>query len=178
MASDQTEARRERMRSLWINPDRKIAEILIEEGYAGQVHHTADAKRKQLAAMQRNVWNDRQWWKKKWRAEKNATNEDASETRGEYLAVLDSYKEVGVDILGDPKVKGTPRVQALVALTKIEEAKAKARGVAETTPVPPGDDGPTAPFLGVVVGLKNLSPNVIKRIKKWGKGEDDAGDGE
>lgn len=167
MASDNTAARRERVRSLWIRTDQQIAEILVEEGYGGETPRTADGRRKQLATMRRNVWNDRQWLRKKWRSEKAATKEDTHETRGEYLAVLDSYKEVGVDIISDPKMKGTPRVQALVALTRIEEAKAKARGVAESVAPPTDDDRAEVPFLGVVVGLNNLSPDTLKKVNGW-----------
>lgn len=182
MASDKTDARRERMRTLWIKTDQQVAEILIEEGYGGPIPRTADGRRRQVETMRRNVWNDRQWHRKKWRSEKAATHEDAHETRGEYLAVLDSYKEVGVDIISDPKMKGTPRVQALVALTRIEEAKAKARGVAESVAPPTDDERPAVPFLGVVVGINKLSADALKKIDGWSgkrrKGKNDDGEEE
>ena len=156
------------MRTLWMKSDRKIAEVLIEEGFGGSTQRTADGKRKQLATMQRNVWNDRQWWKKTWRKQARATSGDLNETRGEYLAQLDSFIAEGIEILDDPKTKGTPRVQALSELRQLEQAKAKARGVAETEPGSPDDtDGPKVPFLGVVVGLKKITPAALKKINEW-----------
>jgi hypothetical protein len=162
------------MRSLWINSDRDIAARLIEEGYAGPAPKTKEGKAKQLASMSRNVWNDREWWKKTWRTRKPATSADASETRGEYVAILDSYKEVGVEILTDGSMRGTPRVQALVALTRLAEAKAKATGVAEAAPAEPESGRASVPFLGIVADFGNLSPAARKKIREWsGAGDDD-----
>jgi hypothetical protein len=167
MAGEETEARRERVRSLWVRSDKDIAQILTEEGFGGPPKKTADGKRTALASMQRNVWNDRKWWREKWRNVKTSTTEDAHETRGEYLATLDSYRGIGLEIATNPKEKGTPRTQALMALARIGEAKAKAQGVAEVEALPPEDDERSVPFNGIVVGLANLSPEAQRRIDEW-----------
>lgn len=179
MASDNTEARRQRMRSLWLLNDRQIAERLIEEGYGGAVPRTAEGKRKQVASMQRNVWNDRKWWREtEWRKEKLITAADANETRGEYIAVLDSLREIGVEILMNPKEKGTPRTQALVALTRIEEAKAKATGVAQIEQLEPENAGDRPLAMGVVLGVRAISPEMKQELREQGYDiDDDDGDG-
>lgn len=170
MASDNTEARRERVRTLCLKSDRKIAEILIEEGYGDQPKRTADGRRKQLSAMTRNVCNDRKWWKKQYREQKAATTQDANESRGEYLARLDSLIDEALQLLEDKMVKGTPRVQALSEIRQLEQAKAKALGVAEVPPAEPDGDGENpAPFLGIVVGIDGLSEDAKKRVKQWKK---------
>jgi hypothetical protein len=171
MANDRTDSRRVRMRELWIRNDRQIAEILIEEGFSTATPRTPDAKRKQLEAMRLCVFGDRRWWKKQWRTAKDATKEETHETRGEHLATLDSYQAIGVDILTDLNMRATPRVQALIALARIQEARAKATGVAEVAAAPPeGENAVRIPFLGVVVGLDQLTPAAMKKIRKWRDG--------
>lgn len=169
MASEKTDERRARVRTLWIHSDRQIAEILIDEAYGGAKLRTAEGRRRQLESMRRLVWNDRRWWKKTWRDQKRLTSQDASETRGEYLAVLDSYRDVGRDILTDPRMKGTPRVQALVALTRLEEARAKATGVGELEPPEDDDSDKAKPaVIGVVLGLRNVSPEMREQLRAQG----------
>lgn len=170
MASENTEARRERMRALWTKSDRRIAEILIEEGFAGATKRTKDGQQKQIATTIRNVYNDRLWWRKQWRAKARATEQDVNETRGEYLARLDSYASEALMLLDDPKLKGTPRVQALSELRQIEQAKAKAVGVAEVPPeAPDGDGASSAPYLGIVVNLDGTSDDAKHLIHEWTK---------
>lgn len=173
MASENTEARRARVRSLWLKSDRQIAEVLLEEGYGGAIKKTADGRRTQLASMTRNVWNDRKKLREEWRDAKRATAADAHESRGEHLAVLDSLQEMGVEMLADPKLKGTPKAQALQAVTRIVEAKGKALGVGETT-IEPEDDGKSRPsVVGLVVSAKNLSPEMKDTLRSQGYEFDD-----
>jgi hypothetical protein len=129
------------MRTLWAKSDQRIAEILIEEGFGGALKRTAAGRQKQLESMRRNVWNDRAWWRKKWRNSAKATTQDLNETRGEYLARLDSFSNDAQELLEDRNVKGTPRVQALSELRQIEQAKAKAHGVDAAIEQEPDDDG-------------------------------------
>jgi hypothetical protein len=163
MAGDRTEARRARVRTLWAKPDRRIAEILIEEGFGGASKRTAAGKAKQLSSMVRNVWNDRVALRKKWREQKKATIEDVNETRGEYLARLESFSSDALEILEDDKMKGTPRVQALSELRQIEQAKAKACGVdVAAGDVDADDDGtPLRPKI-LVYDVSNCSAEVKK----------------
>lgn len=175
MASENTEARRARVRSLWLKPDRHVAEILLEEGFGGAIRRTSDGRVTQLASMVRNVINDRKWWRKTWRSEKRATNEDIYESRGEHIAALDSLQDVGLEMLSDPTIKGTPKAQALQAVTRILEAKGKALGVAEVSaPEPEDNGGPMVPFVGVVLDMSNVAPDVRKRVS--GKRRDDGDD--
>lgn len=169
MASDNTESRRERVRSLWIKPDRRVAEILIDEGFAGPVPTTADGKRKQLASMTKNVWNDRKWWRQAWRAAKRLTNEDLCETRGEYIATLDAIGAAVTEILEDPKIKGTPRVQAASEFRQVQQAKAKASGVAEPAPATDAADTGMKPVvIGVVLGTGNVSAETRDELRQQG----------
>jgi len=162
MAGDKTEARRARVRELWTKPDRRLAEVLIEEGYAGATKTTAAGRATQLNSMAKNVWNDRAYWRKTWRKAKRATVEDVNETRGEYLARLEAFSAQAVEILDDPKVKGTPRVQALSEARQLEQAKAKAHGVDVAIEVEQDDDGiPVRPkTLVYVVDERNSSKEV------------------
>lgn len=150
-----------------MRPDIKVAEVLRDEGFGGPVPRTADGKRKHLEALKRNVCNDRAYWKKTWRTQKRATNEDTAESRGEYVATLDYLQDVGVEILSDPKVKGTPRSQALVATTKVVEAKAKAAGVAEIPPAEPEAPDSGVPFFGLMLSTEKVSPEAQKVINGW-----------
>src|SRR5688500_11331227 len=106
MASDLTEARPERVRSLWPRKDRDITQISIDEGYAATSPKTPDAIRKQLVAMIVQVGRDRVFWRQTWRKAKALTSEDAHETRGEYLATLSAYRDIGLEIAADPKERG------------------------------------------------------------------------
>jgi hypothetical protein len=168
MAGENTEARRDRVRTLWIKPDRQIAEILIDEGYAGAVPRTEERQQRQLATTQRNVWNDRAFWRKTWREAKRITTADANETRGEHLAVLDSYRDEGIAKLGDKKLKGTPFAQTLQALARIEELRAKATGVDELQPIDPEADKPKVPVVGLVLGTNQISPEMRAQLRDQG----------
>lgn len=166
MPSEKTDSRRERVRLLAVvKNDRKAAEILIEEGYAGRVARTADAKTRQLAAMQVQVGRDRKWLRQQWREAKKITGEDAHETRGEHIAVLDSLHELGVEKLLEPGVKGTPFAQMLLALTRIAEIRAKATGAADAERAD-DDSGPAIPFVGAILDLSDLSAAVAAEVKK------------
>ena len=167
------------MWDLWIEPNRIIAETLIDEGFAGRVVRSADAKARQLNTMARNVLNDRAWWRKQWRARDRATVQDARESRGEYLARLSSLQTKALEMLTDKTLKGTPRSNVIDTVSRIEQLKAKAIGVAEAAPASPEDGGGSgnAPFLGIVVGMQNLTPEVRKQIDNW-KRKRDGGDDE
>lgn len=180
MASENTEARRERVRSLWIKSDHAIAEILIEEGFGGTVRRTVEGKKKQIETMRRSVWNDRAALRKQWRTMKRATLEDAHESRGEHLAVLDALQDIGVEMLSDAKLKGTPKAQALQAVTRIVEAKGKALGVGETAPADETDPTDRPSVVGLVLGTKNLSPGMRAELRDQGyvlDDDDDSGAG-
>lgn len=179
MANENTVARRARVRSLWLKSDAQIAEILLEEGFGGPIKRTTDGRRKQIDTMRRNVWNDREALKKEWRAAKRATSEDAHESRGQHLAVLDSLQDMGVEMLSDPKLKGTPRAQALQALTRIVEAKGKALGVGEVAPADPeSEDDATPGVVGLILSTKNLSPEMRDELRAQGYVIDDEDDGD
>lgn len=179
MANNNTDARRDRVRSLWTKSDRKIAEILIEEGFAGVIPRTAAGKVKQLDSTRRRVWDDRLAFRKAWREKKRATNEDLCETRGEYLASLDSFAADAVEILENQAVKGTPRVQALSELRQLEQAKAKANGVAELAPATAVPDPGAKPIvIGVVFGTRNVSPETREELRQQGIELDDEDDQE
>ncbi|HSY50408.1 MAG TPA: hypothetical protein VLC46_16470 [Thermoanaerobaculia bacterium] len=169
MAGDQTEARRARMRELWNKPDKTVAEILIEEGFGGPEKRTAVGKARHLATMTRNVWNDRKWWKKQWRESKRATTQDVNESRGEYLARLDSLVADAGRLLDDKGMKGTPRVQALSELRQLEQAKAKAHGVDAAIEQDP-DDSDARPRQKVLVYVVNESNSSEESRETYGLG--------
>lgn len=168
MPGQDTRARRARVRSLWLKTDIEIAERLIDEGFAGKVPRGDTDKQKQLDSMRRNVWNDREALRKEWRAVKRLSVEDVHETRGEYLAILESLQDIGVEMLGDTKLKGTPKAQALQAVTRIVEAKGKAGGVAELEPQQADDDKPLPPIVGVIVGASAVSDETRKQLREQG----------
>jgi len=166
MASEQTEARRARVQALWIRKDRDIAQQLIEEGYAGEEKQSPDARRRQLATMIRNVWNDRAALRKMWREQKRMTHEDASETRGEYLAILDAYRDMGIEKITAGNLKGTPFAQTLMALARITEARGKATGVGEMDA--PDEGGKKLPVLGLLIGTKGVSKDMREQLRAQG----------
>lgn len=175
MASDLTDARRKRVRELFGKADKRIAEILIEEGHFGPVKRTKEVQHLQLETARRTVSRDKQWWRKLWSDEKR---KPARMTNEEYISRLETRISDLDEMLDDAKIKSTPRVQAIDTLRKIEESIAKASGVDVLEPKPPGD-GPAAPFIGLIMDLSECSSETKEKLTKGvtTSGADESGGG-
>ncbi|HXG58125.1 MAG TPA: hypothetical protein VNL91_03810 [Thermoanaerobaculia bacterium] len=167
MASDNTEARRERVKELFGKSDRRIAAILIEEGYFGAYPKTKPAQIKLLDTARRTVCRDRAWWQERW---SESTERKRTETPQEYIARLRTRIEDLEDIAENTLTKPTPRVQAFAEIRQLEQAIAKAQGIDEVAAPPDGGESDPPPFLGIVVGLGKLSPEAKKKVHEWSGG--------
>jgi hypothetical protein len=172
MANDRTEGRRERVRELYAKNNRRLAEILIDEGFFGPRGKTAEARGRQLDTARRQVLRDRDFWRTYWRTQRKVSIEDRNVTIEEYIAKLETRIEQLEEMLDDPKLKATPRVQAMAELRQLEQAIAKARGIGDPSLAAADVDGEgnARPFLGVVVNLGKVSAEAVKKIEEFGAG--------
>jgi hypothetical protein len=174
MANDRTDGRRERVKELYAKSNRRIGEVLVEEGFFGVPPKTPAGRARQIDTARRQVARDRDWWRDQWKKARNVTTEDRSVSTEEYVAKLETRIEQVEEVLDSPMMKGTPRVQALAELRQLEQAIGKARGVGEPASLMPEDgDGTKVPFLGIVVGLGKLSAEAIRKINEWNSDSDE-----
>ena len=168
MPSDLTEARRERTRELWGKSDRKIAEKLLEEGFHGPVSRNREEKIRQIASLRRTVWNDREFWREKWRTEAKAEKSKDPVSRQEYLAGLETVQDELEDVISDGATKSTPRVQALSEMRQIKQAIGKALGVDAAPPAVGGEDAVKPIVVGLLIGTENVSEEARGKLKEQG----------
>lgn len=173
---EELEARRRRVKELWGLPDRLVAQRLIEEGFFSQpVDARVAPDPVQFAeSCRRTISNDRRAIREEWRLPKAQTAQDRSESVEEYIARLQTYVDQIAERLMRGNVKDTPYASLMDTMLRYEAAIAKARGTDEA---PPSDDnapgsGSSRPFLGVIVGLDNVSPDARKKIAQWMKSKD------
>lgn len=169
---DQLEARRRRVVELWAVSDRLLARQLIKEGYFvapanGRVAPDPVAFEE---SCRRTVSNDRQAIRLQWReGKKELTSADRNESTEEYVARLQSRIDQITERLMTTAVKDTAYAALVDSLLRYEVAIAKARGTDEAPPADPdgGDVGRDVPFLGLVMGFENVSPEARKKIDEW-----------
>lgn len=169
MASDRTNERRERVLEMLAKSDRAIAKELIRERFFGAVPRNADDRARHLDNARRTVGKDRAWWRGQWKAlqAEKITPADSRADVEEFIARLKSRLNDVEEVLDDALVKSTPRVQAIDAAVKIEIAIARARG-SDVAPERPADAVPPPIALGVILGTKNVSPEMKQRLRKQG----------
>jgi len=159
--------RRERVAELYGKRDRRIAELLIDEGYFGTLPRMADERRRFVLTAKRTVCNDRAAIRAEAaKKRKDLAGEFIDITSADYILRMRSRINDAEDILDDPKARPTAKVQALSEMRLLEEAIAKSQGVDVADRGASEDDAPQVPFLGLVVDLRNVSEAALKQGEK------------
>jgi len=169
--NEDLEARRRRLVELWGLPDRIVAAKLIEEGFFVEpadgrlaINSTVFAE-----SCRRTVTRDRTAIREGWRTPHASTVRDRNESVEEYIARLQTCVDLILERLMTKGVKDTPYASLMDSLLRYQAAIAKARGTDAAPPIDPDPDGELSsrPFLGVLVGLDNCSPDARKKINSW-----------
>ena len=162
MANERTDARRARVRELFGKSDKRIAEILIEEGFFPS-RRTKEGRIQQLDSARRRVYDDRQWWREQWKSEKRLTR-DRSVSTEEYIAKLETRIADLEEILDDPRTKGTPRVQSLSEIRQLEQAIAKALGIDAAERDDGDGEGNGNTFTTLILDVSACSPETKGKL--------------
>lgn len=176
MASNETEARRRRVRQLWGKPDKAIAQILIEEGFkvsCGRAPKTKPAREEweatRLDRMRRNVCNDREAWEKVWRQRTTVSGEEYSVAREAHIASLESDLEEIHELLDEAGTKPTAKAMLIGEKRQTRALLAKARGVEElAAPDPDAENKPKVLAVGLVLGTRSISPDTRQQLREQG----------
>lgn len=168
-------ARRLRVRELFGRSARVIAETLLDEGFevkCGRKPRTkADGEmweKRRLAAMTRNVINDKTWWREEWKNKRQLTGEDPNVAREEHLAALMSDVEEINELLDSGGTKATAKAILVGERRQTRALLAKALGVEELAPRDPEADQKRPLVVGLVIGTKNVSADARARLREQG----------
>jgi len=169
----QLEARRRRIVELWGLPDRYVATQLIAEGFFTQPPdgRLASDPIEFAESCRRTVNNDRRAIREQWRTPRTSTVQDRNESLEEYVARLQTCVDQMLERMMTRNVKDTPYAQMMDSVLRYQTAIAKARGT-DAAPPSEGDDPSgteSKPYLGLILGIDNLSPAARAKIAKWVK---------
>jgi len=163
--------RRERVAELFGKRDRRIAEILVDEGFFGPLPRLKAELETFVLNAKRTVNKDRHWIQQETeRRRKELGAGGTAIASADYALRLRSRVYDAEEILEDPKSRPTARVQALSEIRLLEELLAKNAGVAVAAPSPEDPEGGGSlerPFLGIIVGFDKVSPEARAKIEKW-----------
>lgn len=171
---DLTKLQRERVRELIGRSDRRIAKRLITEKLfvaPDGAENDPELQRRFEAACRRTVCNHRKAIRDGWKTEPPAELGDPVATQ-EFIARLMSRLDDLDEILERSDLKPTAKVNALAEIRQIEIAVAKAKGVDidwkrfGKTDDPDDESQSKLPFVGLLVDLKNCSPEVRAEIER------------
>lgn len=171
--------RRERVAELFGKRDRRIAEILVDEGFFGPLPRLKAELGTFVLNAKRTVNKDRHWLQQE--AEKRRKELGAGAAAfasADYALRLRSRVYDAEEILEDPKSRPTAKVQALSEIRLLEELLAKSAGVAVAAPAPEDPEGGGSlgrPFLGIIVGFDKVSPEARAKIDEWERKKSERG---
>jgi len=164
---ENTDERRERVRELFGKSDRRIALLLIEEGFFGPVPRVKQDRIRFEASARRRITEDRTWWRTAWRNRKPRTSEDSAAYSEGKIAELRTRIEDLEDVIDDASTRSTAKVNAYAEIRQLEEMIAKAQGADELDRRDDDDvnDAHALPFLGLVLDVSRVSPEAIKKAE-------------
>lgn len=164
---ENTDERRERVKELFGKSDRRVALMLIEEGFFGPTPRVKQDRIRFEASARRTITNDRHWWREHWRNRKPRTSEDSAAYSEEYIAKLRTRIEDLEDVIDDPATRATAKVNAFAEIRQLEEMIAKAQGAdaLDRRDTEDDDAASSLPFLGLVLNVTKVSPEAIAKAE-------------
>jgi hypothetical protein len=171
-----TRARRARVRELFGRSNREIAETLLDEGFEiasaerrpRTTKAVAEWDAKRVAAMTRNVINDKEWFREQWKAKRELSTDDPLVAREEHIAALSSDLDQINDFIGETATKPTAKSIAFGERRQTRALLAKARGVEEIAPRDPDADKPRPVIVGLRIGTTSLTAEELRELKERG----------
>ena len=139
-----TEDRRLRVLQLWGKKDPHVARILLEEGFevdCGEAPLTAANRLaweiRRISSMRRNVWNDREYWRERFREKAKApkSGTDLAVEREEYVLSLRTDLDDIDDILVHKGTKSTAKGILIGEKRQTRQAIAKAQGIDQASEI-------------------------------------------